>query len=125
MSDVTVQEVKNIMKENTSLDKLAPFLADSKAMVEHNKLADTYSTAIVDVIVKYLAAHLASLVVYRNATRVENLDTNASYRTAKGEGLSSTFYGQTVLSFDSEGILSNLGKRKAEMRSMNYIKGEC
>jgi len=98
MSDalVTPQEVKAIMRDNVDANRLCPFISDAHLMVEDNLLDSGYSDATLKSIEKNLSAHFATLVIYPLATRVETLDSNATYNRPKGEGLHSTPYGQSV-----------------------------
>lgn len=76
--------------------------------------ADCHTSTTLDLVNKYLAAHLAALLE-RQTTSEKIGSASESYGGNFGKNLDFTQYGQMAKSFDCSGILERQGKTKVEI----------
>lgn len=96
-------DVKRIIDTNRDT---TDFIATATLIVSEDLAGQGYSTARIDQITLYLAAHFVALTEERgNLTKHQKGDALEEYAMELGSGLSLTRYGQQVLFLDTSGIL--------------------
>ena len=112
---VTPEEVIAIM-ENQDLDEdvVASFILGANALV-NSVFGDTDATALTKEIERWLTAHLIATTVERMAEREGAGGASITYTGKYGENLSSSPYGQMVLTLDQSGKMVGLGKQNASI----------
>lgn len=114
---VSIADVRVINLFNTVSDSsITAFIDDSLAWMTSIGVtdADCHSETTLDLVNKYLAAHLAALQE-RQTTSEKMGSASESYGGAFGKNLDFTQYGQMAKSFDCSGILERQGKTKVEI----------
>jgi len=91
-----------ILAANALLDKV--FYGDS-----------TLGTVVLEEVERWLTAHMIASTTWRTSKSESVGQVSVTYTGDFKEGLSSTPYGQMVLSLDFTGKMGNLGKRKASI----------
>ena len=114
---VDADDVKEIIKTNLTDNEITPFITTANLLVNENLASDSYSTALLTEIEKWLSAHLIAITKERQAQKVKMDDSEETYGRL-GLHLNSTTYGQMVTMLDTNGILSNLGKKKASIQAI-------
>ena len=91
-----------ILAANALLDKV--FYGDS-----------TLGTVVLEEVERWLTAHMIASTTWRTSKSESVGQVSVTYTGEFKENLSSTPYGQMVLSLDFTGKMGNLGKRKARI----------
>ena len=124
MARVKVSEVKEIIP--TDLDDLiiVPFVTAANLTV--TKLlgnSTVLSSAQLKEIERWLTAHLIACTRERQAKSESAKDAKIEYQGVTGEGLMSTFYGQTCMVLDTSGVLkSKMGKRVVTLTAVTSFE---
>jgi hypothetical protein len=126
MARVTPDELKATLQLPTAdTTVLTGFLDDAYMLVEETLVnvspKPKLSEARIDVIAKYLAAHLYLLTVEKGGLTLEKVgDSSNMYATTKNgdAGIGSTRFGQLALGMDTSGLLQAIatGKKTAQFR---------
>ena len=108
---VTEEAVLEIMPADTTLteDTILPYVSSANVLVT-SLLADEHEDALLAEIEKWLAAHMASVVRERLIKEAGAGGATVEYAGWWSEGLSSTQYGQMVLTLDTSNKFRNLQK---------------
>lgn len=112
---VTAIEVKAIMPNVIILDETVDLYIAAGSLLIDSVFGSTSVDALTIQIEKWFIAHLIASTQSRMTIEEKVGDASVKYHDWKGEGLSSTPYGQMVLLLDKLGLMSNLGKRRATM----------
>jgi|SRR5690554_1893248 len=119
---VTVNDVRLVYETELSDLQIEAAINDVQLIAEKCLKAITDENRR-DAIVKYLAAHLLTIVDSSGAgvaTSSKLGDASDSYATSHfGEGLKATSYGQLAIQLDPNGCLMRIGKPKAEVQVLN------
>jgi hypothetical protein len=118
MARVTSQEVKEIIE--TSITDVTVFITSANLIVTDYLAGEGYSTEKLKEIERWLSAHFVCAMDMRVQSESVN-GASASYQGSTGMGLDSTSYGQRVKMLDSSGVLSSLGRRKAQLSTINFL----
>lgn len=102
---VTPADVKRIIEYDEQLIPDAqPFIDDAVTLLS-SIFPDDYPPTTMDVVTRYMAAHLIAITDPRVASeQVKSLQTSYQYRLDKGLGI--TMYGATAMMLDSSGLLA-------------------
>jgi hypothetical protein len=120
MARVTANEVKSIMDNCTISDTIVGtfILASNELVTKIFGVQDADEDTIIKEIERWFTAHMIASTLHRT-TSIEKLGDAAVTFTGKwGEGLSSTPYGQMVLTLDTAGLMKKLGKESATMTAV-------
>lgn len=111
--------VKEIINTDLTDEQVTPFLAAANTMVTDLLLGENYSTATLQEIERWLAAHFVA-VRDPQVTQEKTDDAQATYEGKTGMGLNSTRYGQQAMLLDHHGILARVAssKRPAEVKTI-------
>lgn len=113
---VQIDDLKKIFPSELIDEQLAMFINTAQLFCESIYADDVaLSDAVKGQIALYLSAHFASVASPRMAQ--ESFDDGYKY-VIQGKtdmGWNSTFYGQTALALDTEGLLLETGKRLATL----------
>lgn len=107
-----------VLIEEAPGEDLQPFLDDANLLIT-DILGTSLSPERLKLIEKYLAAHLWVIAAEKGGlTKERALDAENAYQVVDGTGLSSTRFGQQVISFDTTGELDKAlsYKKKAQLR---------
>lgn len=120
MARVTADEVKEIL-DNTSLTDpiIEAYITGANALV--NKTFETGTSPGTDLlkeIERWLTAHMISCTRERMAKKEGAGGAYIEYTGQYGENLSSTSYGQMVLTLDSTGQMAALAGKKASITAI-------
>jgi hypothetical protein len=112
---VTPEEVIAIM-ENQDLDEdvVASFILGANALV-NSVFGATDITDLTKEIERWLTAHLIATTVERMAEREGAGGASITYTGKYGQNLSSSPYGQMVLTLDTSNQMAGLGNRNASV----------
>ncbi len=120
MARTTTQKVKDIITLDTSITtaNIQACILAATTLIDDNLSASGYSTAMLEIIETWLAAHFVAINDPR--AKSEKIgDATTQYAMAPmGKALEATPYGQQVLTFESTGTLANLGKQKASIQAI-------
>jgi hypothetical protein len=95
------------------------FIVAANALVNKVFSGDTtIGVTLLKEIEKYLTAHIVSSTIRRMGKEEEIQDARIVYTGTWKEGLSSTPYGQTVLTLDTSGKMAKAGKAVASIKAI-------
>lgn len=101
-------EVKALIDTNRDV---TPFIADASLLVDEQLAAKGLTSGRLQLIEKYLAAHLVALTEERGGlVRFKMGDSSEEYQLPKGTGIAMTRYGQMAITLDTTGVLQNLSR---------------
>lgn len=110
---ITATEVKAILDTSELSDPIIDsFILGATALV-NSVFGVTDVTALTKEIERWLTAHLIASTVERMAEREGAGGASITYTGKYGENLSSTSYGQMVLTLDTTGKMAGLGRPNA------------
>ena len=117
MGRVTATEVKEILDNSTLSDSIVnAYILGANALV--NSALGTGDTDLLKEIERWMAAHMIASSRERMAQKEGAGGAFIEYTGTSGQELSSTPYGQMVLTLDTTGAMSALGLRKASIRAV-------
>jgi hypothetical protein len=121
MARVNASQVKDII--DTDLPDITVSVFINAANITVTKLlgsSTVLSATQLKEIERWLTAHLMACTRERQSSKEEVMgETSITYTGKTGEGLKSTFYGQTVLDLDTSGVLAkSLGKKLASLTAV-------
>lgn len=107
----SVDEVKKILDDSQlSDDVITAYITSANALVDEVVGSDTtLSSNLKTEIEKWLSAHLISVTRERMAMKEKAGSVGITYTGTYGQNLSSSTYGQTVLTLDTTGKFAALG----------------
>lgn len=119
---VSSQEVKGII--TTSLTDLGPFIKAASKIVDVLAVRDTdglLDNATLKEIERWLSAHALSMTKEPQVKQEQIGDAAITYQgtIGVGKGFEATYYGQMALSLDVTGKLQSLGKRRAQVKTVD------
>lgn len=109
MARTSTSDVKDLT--GTTLDDpiVSNFVDDANVYVDEHLTDEGLSSAILEKIEKYLAAHFLSMLDRR--TSEEDVgDTSFTFEGDSGMGLKATTYGQQAIAYDTTGTLQKLSE---------------
>ena len=112
---VTATEVKAIMPEVVILDATVDLYIAAGSLLIDSVFGATNTDALTKQIETWFIAHMIASTQSRMSIEEKLGDASVKYHDWKGEGLSSTPYGQVILLLDNLGLMSNIGKRAASI----------
>jgi hypothetical protein len=119
---VVASEVRQILKcteadvDNPTMDA---FITAASAVVDKAFTGDTTTgVVLLKEIEKYFTAHIVSSTIRRMGKEEEIQDARIVYTGVWKEGLSSTPYGQMVLSLDPSGRMAKTGKGTVSIKAI-------
>ena len=114
MARVTPDEIKLILADTELTDpSLTAFITSASNLVDE-MLVGYLSDMMLTEVEKWLAAHMITSTVERMATREGAGGAEIFYTGTYGQNLTSTPYGQMVLSLDPTGRMATLGGKSAK-----------
>jgi len=111
----TAELVAEVIEVDPAID-LDPFILTASQLVDLVEANSDLSTAVLQNIERWLAAHFYTLRDPRTTSeRAGSVMEN--YQSSVGPGLATSHYGQAAMALDTSGTLRNLsrGKRQASM----------
>ena len=112
---VTATEVKAILDTSELTDATVDsFILGANALV-NSVFGETDVTALTKEIERWLTAHLIATTVERMAEREGAGGASITYTGKYGQNLSSSPYGQMVLTLDTSNQMAGLGKQNASV----------
>jgi len=118
---VTATEVKAIITTSLTDPGIETYIAIANPMVT-NTVTCGLAAATLKEIERWLTAHLISITKERATTEEKLGEATVKYAGVYGEGLKATSYGQMVLTLDTCGGFSNLGKKSAGIKSITSFE---
>jgi len=120
---VVASEVRQILQDCTESDinnqTMDAFIVAANAVVNKVFSGDTtIGATLLKEIEKFFTAHIVSSTIRRMAKEEEIQDARIVYTGTWKEGLSSTSYGQTVLTLDTSGKMAKAGKGVASIKAI-------
>ena len=123
MARITAAEVKAIIDTTLTEDQIAPFITAANLTVTDILGGSTVLSANqLKEIERWLSAHFVAIRDPR-ISRERTEEAEATYHGKSDMGLDHTPYGQQAKMLDTTGALTNLGKRKASMETLDFIDG--
>jgi len=117
MGRVTATEVKEILDNSSLTDTIVDaYILGANALV--NSALGTGESALLTEIERWLAAHMIASSRERMAQKEGAGGAYIEYTGKSGEELSSTPYGQMVLTLDTTGAMASLGLKKASIKAV-------
>ena len=114
---VTATEVKEILNDSTLSDTIVDaYILGANSLV--NSALGTGDTALLKEIERWMAAHMIASTRERMAQEEGAGGAYIKYLGTGGQELSSTPYGQMVLTLDTTGAMASLGLKKASIRAV-------
>ena len=114
---VTATEVKAILDNSSLSDAIVDnYIIDANALV--NSVLGTGTSVLLTSIERWMAAHMISCTRERMAQKEGAGGAYIEYVGTTGKELSSTPYGQMVLTLDTTGAMASLGLRKASIKAV-------
>ncbi len=114
---VTADEVREIMDGLTATNPIiSTFITAASAVIDKvfandSEIGDTLKKELE----RWLTAHMLAMSISRTAAKEKLGEADVTYTGTYGMNLLATLYGQTVLTLDITGKMSNVGKRPASM----------
>lgn len=110
MARTTATEVKEILDNSKLTDAIVDtYITAANALVtdvlENSGLGDV----LLEEVERWLTAHMISVTLERTAKKEEVGEVKIEYTGTYGEQLSSTSYGQMVMTLDTTGLMTGLG----------------
>jgi hypothetical protein len=123
MARTTAAEVKQIIDTDLSDTIVDAYIGDANALVT-NVLGDdtTLGDTLKESIEKWLTAHMIASTRERMGQEEEAGSAKIKYVGKTGLNLSSTAYGQMVLTLDSTGNFASLGGKKASIYAVTSFE---
>jgi len=117
---VTAAEVKQIMDSCTTSDPIVNvFIGAANEMVSSVYATDTtMTTTMLKEVERWLSAHMIASTIHRTTSEEKLGEASVKYTGYWSQGLSSTPYGQMVLTLDVTGKFANYGKRSATIEAI-------
>lgn len=112
MARVTDEQVKKVIE--TDLEDITLFMETAEMIVDEQLTGKGLSDDRLAKIELYLSAHFVTLRE-RQLKSEKFGDASETYQGETGMNLKASFYGQTALSLDTTGSLTNLGNSMAEI----------
>lgn len=112
---VTAIEVKAIMPGVVILDDTVDLYIAAGSPLIDSVFGSSNVDALTIQIEKWFIAHMIASTQSRMSIEEKVGDASVKYHDWKGDGLSSTPYGQMILLLDRLGLMANIGKRAASM----------
>jgi hypothetical protein len=119
MARVNDAEVRLIIDIDTSITDLTPFITIANLLVTDKLGASSLSVELLKEIERWLAAHFVAMRDQRvKSESIGGIST--VYTGTTGQGLFSTLYGQTAMTLDTTGILTQCGMKRASFDVEDY-----
>lgn len=118
MSRVSDSELRTLVEARDG-EALSPFIADAHVLVDETLDLSQFTAGKLKLIEKYLAAHLWVLALEKGGLTSEKVgEATNTYQKYSGTALSSTRFGQQVITFDTTGALDKVlsYSKKAQLR---------
>jgi hypothetical protein len=115
---VSEDDLRALIDESATTS-VQSFLDDAELLVDETLDASLFTPGRLNLIEKYLAAHLWAIAREKGGVTLEKAgDATNMYKKYDGEGLSSTRFGQQVLAWDTTGQLNIVLSyaKKAQLR---------
>lgn len=121
MARVTANEVKAILDDTELTDAVVEgFINSANTLVTNVLGSSTLGESVLAEIEKWLAAHMIASTRERMAEQEEAGEAKIKYIGQYGSGLSSTPYGQMVLTLDLTGKMAALGRKQAKLYAVPF-----
>ena len=95
-----------------------PFIEMASSIVDDSLVGQGFTAAKLELIERWLAAHLFASTVEPQIKSTKTLDAADIYVIKGGLGLNATTYGQMVQVLDTTGLLKALGGKIAKIESI-------
>ena len=120
MARTTAAEVKAVMDNCTVADAVVDVLIESaSALVTKILGTDAYiGSVLLESVEMYFTAHMIASTLDRTTKSVKIGQVSAEYTGTFRENLSSTPYGQMVLTLDFTGKMGDIGKKRASIHAI-------
>jgi hypothetical protein len=114
MARVTATEVKEILDDSALTDaQVNPYITGANIMVTQVLTNSGLGTDVLKEIERWLAAHMITVTRERTAKREAAGGASIEYTGEWGQNLTSTSYGQMVMTLDTTGAMAALGGKTA------------
>jgi len=120
MARIIAQDVIDIMDDDFSISTsvINTFITVAEEVVTNIYAGSTTSVTLLKEIERYLTAHMIVSTLYRMGKEEKVSEAQIKYTGEWKEGLSSTPYGQMLLTIDTTGLILKSGKRSASIRTV-------
>lgn len=120
MARIIAQDVIDIMDDDFSISTsvINTFITVAEEVVTNIYAGSTTSVTLLKEIERYLTAHMIVSTLYRMGKEEKVGEAQIKYTGEWKEGLSSTPYGQMLLTIDTTGLILKSGKRSASIRTV-------
>ena len=120
MARVTATEVKEIMDNCTVTDAIVTVMIGAATEVIDQVFEDDsdIGDTLLKEIERWFTAHMLASTLHRMGSEEKLGDAQIKYTGKWGENLSSTPYGQMVLTLDTTGKMSRMGKKAATITAI-------
>jgi len=120
MARIIAQDVIDIMDDDFSISTsvINTFITVAEEVVTNIYAGSTASVTLLKEIERYLTAHMIVSTLYRMGKEEKVGEAQIKYTGEWKEGLSSTPYGQMLLTIDTTGLILKSGKRSASIRTV-------
>jgi hypothetical protein len=115
---VIAADVKAIMPGVIILDDTVDLYIEAGSLLIDSVFGSTNVADMTIQIEKWFVAHMIASTQNRMTIEEKLGDASVKYHDWKGEGLSSTPYGQMVILLDRSGLMGNIGKRAATIHAV-------
>ena len=124
MARTTATEVKAIMDNCTVDDTVVDvFIISANAVVTKVFSGDTViGSTMKEEIERWFTAHMLASTLCRTTTKEKIGEASVEYTGTFRDNLSSTPYGQVVLTLDLTGKMANIGKKRASIYSVTSFE---
>ena len=101
---------------DTDQTDVTVFIDTANTLINDQLLGAGLSATLLTEIEKWLAAHFVAVGKDRAVNQEKIGDASVKYDGKTAMAFDATLYGQTAMSLDTSGILSDMGKRRAFVR---------
>ena len=109
-TDVTVSEVENILETGLTASQVQSFIDAAESLIHFEFENADITDDLVHQITIWVSAHYIASTRTQQLEAAEAGGAKATFQGSTGRLFQSTFYGQTALTLDPTGILSNLDR---------------
>lgn len=119
MARTTATEVKQILDDSSLLDAIVDaYIIGANALITANLTGSGLSDILMKEIERWLTAHMIACTRERMAAKEGAGGAFIEYTGQYGDSLSSTPYGQMVMTLDTTGAMASLGGKAATVFSI-------
>jgi len=123
MARTTAEEVKQIL-DNSSLEDsvVEAYITAANALVSSTLDSGTLGDTLLEEIERWLTAHMIAVTRERTALKEAAGGASITYTGQYGQRLSSSSYGQMVMTLDTTGAMAALGGKSATITAIESFE---